>query len=200
MSNYMFAPPPPTEAENNVFATWENGFSKEELDRISAYCDQNLSLSGSTISDGGSGGTAPEWRQSRTGWITNNNDTAWFYDKLAFITRKVNSIFYRFDLYGFMEDMQYTVYGSGGDHYDWHIDAGGDNACPRKLSLSLQLSDPSEYEGGKLEFMNGKDVTVAARERGLVVVFPAYRLHRVTPVTKGIRKSIVVWTTGPQFR
>jgi PKHD-type hydroxylase len=48
--------------------------------------------------------------------------------------------------------------------------------------------------------MNGKDVTVANRERGLVVAFPAYRLHRVTPVTKGIRKSIVVWTTGPQFR
>jgi PKHD-type hydroxylase len=119
---------------------------------------------------------------------------------MAFITRKINSIFYRFDLYGFMEDMQYTVYASGGDHYDWHIDAGSRTTCPRKLSLSLQLSDPSEYEGGKLEFMNGKDVKVADRDRGLVVAFPAYRLHRVTPVTKGLRKSIVVWTTGPQFR
>jgi len=199
MSNYMFAPPPPTEAENNVFATWENGFSKEELDRISAYCDQSLPLSAATI-NGGSGGTAPEWRQSRTGWIANNADTVWFYDKMAFIARKVNSIFYRFDLYGFMEDMQYTVYGSGGDHYDWHIDAGASTACPRKLSMSLQLSDPADYEGGTLEFMSGKDAVAAQRDRGLLVAFPAYKLHRVTPVTKGVRKSIVVWTTGPQFR
>jgi PKHD-type hydroxylase len=99
-----------------------------------------------------------------------------------------------------MEDMQYTVYGSGGDHYNWHIDSGGSNPCPRKLSLSLQLSDPSEYEGGNLEFMIGKDGNSAKKERGLVVAFPAYRLHRVTPVTKGVRKSIVIWTTGPQFR
>jgi PKHD-type hydroxylase len=196
----MFAPPPPTEAENNVFATWENGFSKDELDRISAYCDQNLMMSAATINSEGSGGTAPDWRQSRTGWIANNADTAWFYDKMAFIARKINSIFYRFDLYGFQEDMQYTVYGSGGDHYDWHIDAGASNGCPRKLSMSLQLSDPSEYEGGSLEFTIGKNGEAVKRDRGLLVAFPAYRLHRVTPVTKGVRKSIVVWTTGPQFR
>jgi len=200
MSNYTFAPPPPTDAENNVYATWENGFSKEELDLISSYCDQNLELSSGIIDQGKTYGTAPDWRQSRTGWVHNNNDTAWFYDKMAFIARKVNSIFYRFDLYGFMEDMQYTVYGSGGDHYDWHIDSGGSTPAPRKLSISLQLSDPSEYEGGNLEFMINKNGHVAKKDRGLVVVFPSYRLHRVTPVTKGVRKSIVVWTTGPQFR
>lgn len=200
MSNYMFAPPPPSDAENNVFATWENGFSKEELDLISRYCDQTLDLSTATVSRGESYGTDSERRKSQTGWIANNADTVWFYDKMAFIARKINSIFYRFDLYGFMEDMQYTVYGSGGDHYDWHIDAGASTACPRKLSFSLQLSDPSEYEGGNLEFMINKEGHVAKKDRGLVVAFPSYRLHRVTPVTKGVRKSIVVWTTGPQFR
>lgn len=200
MSNYTFAPMPPTEAENNVYATWENGFSNEELDAITAYCEQNILLSDATISKTDYVGTAPEWRQSRTGWIVNNVNTDWFYDKMAFIARKINSIFYRFDLYGFTEDMQYTVYGSGGDHYDWHIDSGGSTVVPRKLSFSLQLSDPREYEGGNLEFMIGKNVDVAKRERGLVVAFPSYRLHRVTPVTKGVRKSIVVWTSGPQFR
>ena len=200
MSNYMFAPPPPTDSESNVFVTWENGFSKEELDLISSYCDQNLDLSTATVYRDKSYDTVPEVRQTQTGWIANNADTVWFYDKMAFIARKINSIFYRFDLYGFMEDMQYTVYGSGGDHYDWHIDAGSSTDCPRKLSFSLQLSDPSEYEGGNLEFMINKGGHVAQKDRGLVVAFPSYRLHRVTPVTKGIRKSIVVWTTGPQFR
>lgn len=200
MSNYIFSPSPPTDPENNTFVTWENGFSKEELDRICAYCEQNLELNTATIGTGNKSGTAPEWRKSSTGWIENNRDTVWFYDKMAFIARKLNSLFYRFDLYGFMEHMQYTVYANGGDHYDWHIDSGGSDLCPRKLSMSLQISDPNDYEGGDLEFMIGKNADRAKKERGLVVAFPSYRLHRVTPVTKGVRKSIVVWTTGPQFR
>jgi PKHD-type hydroxylase len=200
MSNYTFAPMPPIQGENSVFATWENGFSKEELDRLAEYCDQNLLLNGATIDRNNRTGTEPDWRKSNTGWIANNENTAWFYDKMAFIARKINSIFYRFDLYGFVEDMQYTVYRGDGDHYDWHIDAGDTTIVPRKLSFSLQLSDPQEYEGGNLEFMIGRDIDVAGRERGLVVAFPSYRLHRVTPVTKGVRKSIVVWTAGPHFR
>jgi PKHD-type hydroxylase len=64
----------------------------------------------------------------------------------------------------------------------------------------LLLTDPSNYEGGNLEFMLSKKIDTAKKDRGTVVAFPAYRLHRVTPVTKGIRKSIVVWVTGPQFR
>lgn len=200
MSNYTFAPMPPTDAENNVYATWENGFTKEELDEISSYCEQRLALSAATIDREENSGTAPEWRKSQTGWISNNDSTAWFYDKMAYIARNINSLFYRFDLYGFQEDMQYAVYGSGGDHYDWHIDSGATTVVPRKLSFSLQLSHPLDYEGGNLEFMIGKNVDVVRRERGLIVAFPSYRLHRVTPVTKGVRKSIVVWTTGPQFR
>jgi PKHD-type hydroxylase len=200
MSNYIFAPTPPLDAENNVFFTWENGFSVEELDRISAYCDENLELSEATIGLGANSGSAPDWRKSRTGWLENNSDVGWFYDRMAFIARKLNSHFYRFDLYGFVEPMQYTVYGNGEDHYDWHIDSGTSDISPRKLSMSLLLSDPKDYQGGDLEFMSGKNAERAKKDRGTVVAFPAYRLHRVSPVTKGVRKSIVVWTTGPQFR
>ena len=104
------------------------------------------------------------------------------------------------DLRGFSEDFQYTVYhGSDGGHYDWHVDLG-DLARLRKLSLSLQLTDPSEYEGCELQIHDGRRVETAPRERGTVIVFPSYVLHRVTPITRGVRKAVVVWTTGPKFR
>jgi PKHD-type hydroxylase len=120
---------------------------------------------------------------------------------MAYIARQLNGQYYRFDLYGFLEDFQYTVYlGGEAGHYDWHIDAGASTVSPRKLSLVLQLSDPSEYEGGELQFMTSSGITTVRKEKGFVVAFPSYTLHRVTPVTSGIRKTIVVWITGPAFR
>jgi PKHD-type hydroxylase len=64
----------------------------------------------------------------------------------------------------------------------------------------LQLSDPDEYEGGNLEILSSREPTVIEKKKGLVSVFPSYILHRVTPVTSGVRKTLVVWTTGPKFR
>jgi PKHD-type hydroxylase len=93
--------------------------------------------------------------------------------------------------------LQVATY-SVGEHYDWHIDLGPGKNSSRKLSLSLQLSDSSEYEGGELEFMNVKEKT--SREIGTLITFPAFLTHRVTPVTKGTRKSLVAWISGDSFR
>jgi PKHD-type hydroxylase len=73
---------------------------------------------------------------------------------------------------------------------------------PRKLSLSLQLSDAAQYEGGALQLYgasNGR-IETAPRTRGTVIAFPSYVLHRVTPVTKGTRKAVIAWCSGPKFR
>jgi PKHD-type hydroxylase len=70
----------------------------------------------------------------------------------------------------------------------------------RKLSLVLQLSDPSEYEGGELQTMSGPNHCAVDRQKGLIAAFPSYMLHRVTPVTKGTRYSLVVWICGPSFK
>ena len=64
----------------------------------------------------------------------------------------------------------------------------------------LQLTDPAEYEGGDLEIMSGAETDVVLKQRGLITVFPSYILHRVSPVTKGTRKTIVVWACGPAFK
>jgi PKHD-type hydroxylase len=69
----------------------------------------------------------------------------------------------------------------------------------RKLSRSLQLTDPSTYEGGTLEFLTGTRPQIAPRDRGALIAFPSFGVHRVAPVTAGTRKSLVIWVTGPQF-
>jgi PKHD-type hydroxylase len=70
----------------------------------------------------------------------------------------------------------------------------------RKFSISVQLSDPSDYEGCNLEFQAGNKVETAPRTLGAVIAFPSYVLHRVTPCTRGTRKALVAWTTGPKLR
>jgi PKHD-type hydroxylase len=199
MSLYAFTPMPPTEREHEPFVIWENGFTSEELDQIEAYCDA-LPQGKATIGGFDIGDNYTEYRKSKVGWIRLNPESRWIYDKMAWIARQLNSMFYRFDLAGFVEDMQFTIYDGDGDHYEWHIDAGGTYPAPRKFSLVLQLTDPAEYDGGELQLQVGKDLSLVRRERGLVAAFPSYTLHRVTPVTSGIRKTIVVWVSGPPFR
>lgn len=195
MSIYNFAPAvlrDPT----IPFTTWHDAFSVEELERIENYCD-SLELKEAAIS----GPRDSEIRVSQTGWICNNAETEWFYDRMAFVARKLNAEFYNFNLSGFVEDMQYTVFqGNEAGHYTWHIDASSTSPSPRKLSLVLQLTDPAEYEGGELQTMNSRKESPIARQQGLIAAFPSWALHRVTPVTSGIRKSIVVWIAGPEFR
>lgn len=199
MSVYNFAPMPSTTREHEPFATWENGFTPEELDQIEAYCDA-LPQRKAIIGDKAEDEDFSDYRQSKVGWISNGPETGWFYDKMAWIARQLNAMFYRFDLAGFVEDMQFTVYDGEGDHYEWHIDAGVNHNAPRKFSLVLQLTDPNQYDGGELQIHTSKEPTAVRRERGLVAAFPSYTLHRVTPVTRGIRKTIVVWVSGPPFR
>ena len=142
-------------------------------------------------------------RESKVAWIGLNDDSQFIYDRLAFILRNLNGQFYNFDIYGFSEDLQFTVYEEGTNgHYTWHVDSGvvDNGSVPRKLSLVLQLTDPSEYEGGDLEIMTSSTPTQIKKEKGMIAVFPSYTLHRVTPVTKGTRKTIVVWATGPSFK
>jgi PKHD-type hydroxylase len=90
--------------------------------------------------------------------------------------------------------------GGEGGHYNWHVDLGNKDAEPRKISLSLQLTDPSRYEGFRLVLEAGDGPYIADAALGTVIAFPSYVLHRVTPIESGIRKSLVVWVAGPEFR
>jgi len=199
MSSYFFAPSPDLSTQEQTFTTWENGFSDSQISDIIQIGDslipKNAKIGGSQEND-----DISEIRKSKTSWIQLNNETSWLYDSLAYIVRQLNGQFYDFDLDGFVEDFQYTVYDGGGDHYSWHIDKGTSTISPRKLSIVLQLTDPSEYEGGDLEFYVAPKPSVAKKQKGLIYAFPSWMLHRVTPVTSGIRRSLVVWAAGPKFK
>ena len=119
------------------------------------------------------------------------------FEKLYRVICDQNLSVYRFKLFSMPDVIQYAEY-SQTDFYKWHIDCGFDSPN-RKLSISVQLSDPSEYEGGEIEFMIDENIIKAPREKGTVIIFPSFILHRVTPVTKGTRKSLVAWIEGSTF-
>jgi len=137
-------------------------------------------------------------RRSKIFWLPKTDEFVEMYKMLQELCSKANEDFYRFALTEITEYIQYTVYNSDDEgYYDWHIDMGPLKA-KRKLSLVCQLSDPSEYEGGELQINTGSVLT-AEKEKGTVILFPSYLLHRVTPVTKGTRRSLVLWIEGPAF-
>lgn len=200
MANYIFPPSPNFGISEHPFVTWRNGFTDEEVDKIIEICEQFPKTVGVVNNDNPIDNTV---RDTTVAWITQNSDTTWIYDRLAWIARQLNGEFYKFDLYGFAEDFQYSIYDeSVQGHYTWHRDSGTSSPGipPRKLSLVLQLSDPSEYQGGELEIFTKPNPDSVDKEKGMIAAFPSYALHRVTPVTKGIRKSLVVWICGPSFK
>ncbi|MCP5412455.1 MAG: 2OG-Fe(II) oxygenase [Alphaproteobacteria bacterium] len=178
----------------------EDVFTPEELDRIIAHGDGLEAEKAILHSDGFSQAEADKIRITRNAWMANTPDSKWIYDRVFQVMGVVNKQAYQFDLKGFAEDFQYTIYhGEEGGHYDWHMDLGP-RPMPRKLSMSLQLSDPADYDGCDLQFYASRQLEVAPRIRGAAIVFPSYILHRVTPITRGTRKSLVVWANGPRFR
>jgi len=129
-----------------------------------------------------------------------NEKTAWFYDRMAALARQINAESYRYDLTGFHENFYFLRYEAPGEHFNWHVDIGGETPAPRKLSLVLQLSDPSEYEGGEFDVLVSSSHARAAKVKGWITAFPAYKIHRVTPVTRGIRRTLSMFLVGPNFR
>jgi PKHD-type hydroxylase len=195
---YQLTPSPSIAIPVIPFATWTDGFTNEEINKIIDIGDR-LALNNAVV--GGALQIQPTIRDSKTGWISLNDETAFLYEKLGYIARHLNGQFFDFDIWGFSEDLQYTIYDSSNAHYTWHVDHGGNvGISPRKLSLVLQLSDPHEYDGGDLEILASSEPTKITKQKGLVAAFPSYVLHRVTPVTRGVRKTIVVWLTGPRFK
>ncbi len=101
------------------------------------------------------------------------------------------------------EDVQFATYELGA-FYNWHRDSDIKMKRYRKLSISVQLAEPNEYEGGELHMKHiwGEKelpMDLELKNKGSIVVFPSCLLHRVTPVTKGIRYSLVQWFSGPDF-
>ena len=171
-------------------------------------------------------------RKSGNAWIEGSNWVAgfvWYY------IMKANRENFMYDIEGIdNNELQYTEYQKG-EYYDWHIDDNinrcmvndkllhsadnhGENIAIlageyiRKLSFSIQLSDPEDYEGGELEFkvsnynsrkrgdFNLDEPFQAPNKKGTVIIFDSRVKHRVCEVKSGVRKSLVGWVVGPRWK
>jgi PKHD-type hydroxylase len=177
---------------------FERGFSIDEINRtleLTAKFNYEEAVTFGTDSPN------DEIRKSRLKWINNSHtDAKWLYSKVLDLVKTANSNLWNFDLISSPESIQYTEYHEGGGHYGYHVDIGPGSASHRKVSLVVQLSDPSEYEGGEFEILRGMNPEKLPNNQGAVLLFPSYLLHRVTPVTRGIRRSLVLWVGGSPFR
>jgi PKHD-type hydroxylase len=177
---------------------FEEGFSKDELNKI--YNDvAELPFQKASILDGSD---TNDIRSSSIKWIPQTPEWAWLYERLMACIEEANNALWHFDLFSAPEEIQYTeYYASESGHYDWHQDFGPGIANTRKISVTVQLSDNDDYEGGELEIWGGGNMIYECpRGVGNVVIFPSYMMHRVKEVTKGTRRSFVLWVGGSHFK
>lgn len=201
--NLLLYPRQPFGTENVAY--WENFLTEQEiltLLSVKEWHEKNKGLVGNNQSDS-SGDYANNIRNSHVSWLQPTQETVVIWEKILDTISQVNRRYFQYDLSGCHEMAQLTSYHhSEQQHYSWHIDRGvTDCGVPRKLSMTLLLSDPSEFEGGELQLKVDSDEPVTVEQkRGRAWFFPSFMLHRVTPVTRGLRRSLVLWVGGPAFK
>ena len=187
---------------------WNNAFNDNELEKIIDLMDSSKLKKGTVISD--TKEKLSKARKSKVKFFNFKNGVGladWIFFRLNTVIENINNRFYNFDLNGY-DSFQYTVYrGAEKGKYDFHMDTIMDENkldpdC-RKLSITFLLSEPNkDFKGGEFQINDSeeKNARTVPMNKGDIILFPSFMLHRVKPVTEGIRKSIVVWVVGPKFR
>jgi PKHD-type hydroxylase len=186
---------------------FQNALTEEEVDKVIALASELPESERATTIGSGDGGSV---RSSMIKWIPTHNSTwNWLYERMMKLSVEANAELWKFDLRTALESIQYTeYYASENGHYDWHQDIGpGELPSKRKVSITIQLSESGDYEGGDLMICTGSNGSgkldnneICPRGKGVGVLFPSYMMHRVSPVTKGTRKSLVLWVGGGHYR
>jgi PKHD-type hydroxylase len=175
--------------------SWESIVPAEICDAIVKSIDWDCKVSGKIGSPtDGTGTENAEFRDTNIVWQDQLSVAGCILKSFMDMSNHVAGWNYEYKL---METVQIGQYKEKG-HYTWHRDTANPfNGVQRKLSGILLLNDPSEFEGGKLEF---RDVPSPELKKGSVIVFPSFLEHRVTPVTSGVRYTAVSWVVGPTFK
>ena len=185
------------------FYTVPSGLPDKVLDALCEQCEgfeNNMELSTIRSSTRQEQVIDESIRVSKTHWIPTDH---WIAAVMAHSVREANNSLFKFNLTRWSERIQYTVYDGKGSNYGWHQDTA---ASPyneneiRKLSISLVLSDPDDYEAGELQLLSGKQMSSYRAPKGTAIVFPSPTTHRVRPLKSGIRRSLVGWYGGPPWR
>ncbi len=175
----------------NLYAYSDNFLSDEECEDIINIGKSKQLQKGNT-----SNNNINKSRNSNISWLS-PNDNFQLYKKLTDTITNLNKRFFGFDLYGISEGLQFTNYVAPTGKYDSHVDRCYETPI-RKLSVVILLSD--NFEGGDFELISGDEPIKLEMKKGKLFLFPSFILHRVKPITKGERNSLVAWVTGPNFK
>jgi PKHD-type hydroxylase len=185
----------------NAYCYYENIFDD---DMVQGIIDAGEKIGTDKAYVGGDfnapGRVAEEIRKTDIAWLNATQENAWLFRKLTDVILQANQQWFGFEL-NTIEALQYSVYNVG-DFYDGHVDHHfqGAGQFPRKLSFSMQLTDPSEYEGGSTRLITSHEPFAIPKTKGSITFFPSYTLHDVQPITKGTRKALVGWVLGPRWK
>lgn len=173
-----------------LFWSWEKELSDETCDYIISLA-QNIEPEKGVV---GAGALIEEQRDSSVRWISDN----FIRNAIFGFGHQANQSAWDMQI-DCISAIQFTEYTKE-QYYEWHMDTNKLESEMRKVSIIVQLTDPDNYEGGDFQFRHyGGDIedVPALRQRGTVIVFPSWLEHRVTPVTKGKRQTLVAWMSGP---
>ena len=192
-----------------MFYVFSKAVPPDICEQITRDCKQNTLEEAKVFKFDKSGRNNPSIRKSSVCFIRDKDDKI---NKLVWdFLRKANEAQFNYDL-KYFQAVQFAEYKVG-DFFGWHQDQTGISPSNeiRKLSATLVLSDPDTFEGGELQFYNGgrpmytskKDLELTENDmkaQGSLIIFDSRDWHRVTPVTKGVRYSVVCWSSGQAFR
>ena len=194
MSRMLYLFPKERAGVTYPYVYWDQMFTDDELKQVIDYCETLEKMDGTTVGKNGEQIVSNEARVSTIAWANPKEENQWIFDRFLWVADRLNERFYEFDLNGFDYHMD-TIMG---------LDKPIEMAETRKLSMSLILSDPDEYEGGDFYIQTGSPdqdkLLKMEQKKGRCLAFPSFMIHGVAPVTKGTRRSIVVWVEGPKFK
>ena len=177
-----------------LYQIFPSAFSDNQINKILEIVSNQSLLDASTFS---SKIPSDKIRKSKICWLSED----WIKHLLWEYILKINCNAFKIEVENNAE-VQFTQYRfDENGHYDWHHDVNwnGQADIDRKISMTVQLSNENEYDGGDFEFEE-LETNANFKLKGTIIIFPSYLRHRVTPITSGVRKSLVAWFSGPQWR
>ena len=190
-----------------IWQMFEGALSPEAVDEFVKTVEKEIPTQTATVNFGDNQNVDSVTRRSQVRWVNQDfrNIFSDIHNTLNPYMKLANRNAFGFDV-NYIDSYQFTTYkGEDKGFYDWHEDVFWDSNIDmihRKISMTLQLSDSDDYEGGDFEFQSPIEMPnkEALRRKGTILLFPSFVRHRVKPVTKGVRKSLVGWYEGPKFR
>jgi PKHD-type hydroxylase len=173
------------------FVSYDNVFTKEECNEIINYGNNYIEKYESEIEI-----------KMKMSYLLPNKKYDFIYDRIRKLVIETNMNIWNYNLYDFGEPIKFLEYDEKyNSHLKVHNDIGNVRGWQsfRKLTIIVQLTDENTYDGCHLMIQNGDKLVTTNQNQGSIIIFPSFMMHQVTPITKGIRNSLVLWVYGPPF-